>query len=62
MFVSSATVTGDEPPQKRVKTACAADVDIVEKVCFLCAITNMILNFNVQTAGNRLLWTADHDT
>ena len=45
VFISSATI-GDEPPQKRIKTACAADVDIVEKVCFLCVIINMILNTN----------------
>jgi hypothetical protein len=25
------------------------------------AVTNMILNFNVRTAGHRLLWTPDHD-
>jgi len=30
-FVSSATMIGDEPPEKRIKTACAADADVVEK-------------------------------
>ena len=45
VFISSATI-GDEPPQKRSKTACAADADVVEKVCFRCVITNMILNTN----------------
>jgi len=34
MFVSSATTTRDEPPQKRTKTA-AAGADVVEKVRFL---------------------------
>ena len=32
-FISSAAVVGDEPPQKRAKTA-TADADIIEKVCF----------------------------
>ena len=61
-LVSSAAIIGDEPPQKRTKTA-AADADIVEKVRFhpFSVISGVILNPNMHTAGHRLFWTADRD-